>query len=191
MRTTTNFSVLDRIPDALREFLMRRSAELAGIGLIGFSAAIALALASWSVLDPSFNHAAPGQVHNLLGAPGAIAADLIMQMLGVSALAFLAPMCLWGWRLIFSGRLERAQARLGLWLAGGILTAGLASLLPVTARWPLPTGLGGVAGDALLAIPSRLLAGSGTCNACVYRNSGGWRDPLPFSLRQSARLPVR
>ncbi|WGJ15401.1 DNA translocase FtsK [Methylocapsa sp. D3K7] len=162
MRTTTNFSVLDHIPDALREFLMRRGAELAGIGLIGFSAAIALALASWSVLDPSFNHAAPGQVHNLLGAPGAIAADLIMQMLGVSALAFLAPMCLWGWRLIFSGRLERAQARLGLWIAGGILAAGLASLLPVTARWPLPTGLGGVAGDAILAIPSRLLAGSGT-----------------------------
>ena len=162
MRTTTNFSVLDHIPDALREFLMRRGAELAGLGLISFSAAIALALASWSVLDPSFNHAAPGQVHNLLGAPGAIAADLIMQMLGVSALAFLAPMCLWGWRLIFSGRLERAQARLGLWLAGGILAAGLASLLPVTARWPLPTGLGGVAGDAILAIPSRLLAGSGT-----------------------------
>jgi S-DNA-T family DNA segregation ATPase FtsK/SpoIIIE len=161
MRTTTNFSALDHIPDALRAFLMRRGAELAGLGLIGFSAAIALALASWSVLDPSFNHAAPGPVHNLLGAPGAVAADLIMQMLGVSAIAFLAPVSLWGWRLIFAGRLERVKTRLGLWLAGGLLAAGVASLLPVTTRWPLPTGLGGVAGDAILAIPNRLLAGYG------------------------------
>jgi S-DNA-T family DNA segregation ATPase FtsK/SpoIIIE len=162
MRITSNFSVLDHIPEALRAFLMRRGAELAGLGLIGFSAATALALASWSVLDPSFNHAAPGPVHNLLGTPGAIAADLIMQMLGISALAFLAPLCLWGWRLIFTGRLERKKARLGLWLMGGLLAAGLASLLPVTARWPLPTGLGGVAGDAVLALPNRLLAGYGT-----------------------------
>ena len=158
---TTNFSAAGLIPETLRTFAMRRGAEVAGLGLIGATAGIAMALASWSVTDPSFNHAAPGPVHNLLGAPGAIAADLIMQMLGVSAIAFLAPVSLWGWRLIFARRLERVQTRLLLWLAGGVLSAGLASLLPVTARWPLPTGLGGVAGDAVLAIPNRLLAGHG------------------------------
>ena len=67
----------------------------------------------------------------------------------------------WGWRLIAARRLERVKARLVLWLAGGFFAAGLASLLPVTTRWPLPTGLGGVAGDAILAIPNRLLAGHG------------------------------
>ena len=161
MRTTSHFSTFGHIPESLRAFVLRRGAELAGLGLVGGAAAIALALSSWSVEDPSFNHAAPGPVRNLLGAPGAVAADLIMQLLGISAIAFLAPLCFWGWRLIAVRRLERVKARLLLWLAGGFLAAGLASLLPVTTRWPLPTGLGGVAGDAILAIPNRLLAGHG------------------------------
>ena len=162
MRTTTRFTALDRIPESLRAFALRRAAELAGLGLIAATAGLGLALASWSVQDPSFNHAASGPVHNLLGAPGAVAADLIMQMLGLSALAFLAPVSFWGWRLIAARRMERAKARLALWLGGGVLAAGLAALLPPTARWPLPTGLGGVVGDAILAVPSRLLAGHGS-----------------------------
>ncbi|MGH6799177.1 MAG: DNA translocase FtsK 4TM domain-containing protein, partial [Roseiarcus sp.] len=88
-----------------------------------------------------------------------VAADLVMQMLGLSAIAFLAPVSFWGWRLIATRRLERVKARLVLWLGGGVLSAGLASLAPVTARWPLPTGLGGVVGDAILAAPHRMLAG--------------------------------
>ncbi len=162
MRTTTSFTALDRIPESLRAFAMRRGAELAGLGLIVATAGLALALASWSVQDPSFNHAASGPVRNLLGAPGAIAADLVMQMLGLSAIAFLTPASFWGWRLIAARRLERVKARLLLWLGGGVLSAGLASLLPVTARWPLPTGLGGVVGDAILAVPHRMLAGHRT-----------------------------
>ncbi|MGB8900202.1 MAG: DNA translocase FtsK 4TM domain-containing protein, partial [Methylocella sp.] len=159
MRTTTSFTALDRIPESLRGFALRRGAEAAGLGLIAATAGLGLALASWSVQDPSFNHAASGPVHNLLGAPGAAAADLVMQMLGLSVIAFLTPVSFWGWRLIAARRLERVKARLVLWLGGGVLWAGLASLLPVTARWPLPTGLGGVVGDAILAIPSRMLAG--------------------------------
>ena len=159
MRTTTSFTTLDRIPESLRDFALRRGAEAAGLGLIAATAGLGLALASWSVQDPSFNHAASGPVHNLLGAPGAAAADLVMQMLGLSVIAFLTPVSFWGWRLIAARRLERLKARLVLWLGGGVLWAGLASLLPVTARWPLPTGLGGVVGDAILAIPSRMFAG--------------------------------
>ena len=37
-----------------------------------------------------------------------------------------------------------------------IAAAGLASLLPAPGSWPLPTGLGGVVGDAVLAIPRRV-----------------------------------
>ncbi|MGH6853398.1 MAG: DNA translocase FtsK 4TM domain-containing protein, partial [Methylocella sp.] len=159
MRTTARFTALDRIPESLRAFAMRRGAEVAGLGLIGATAGFGLALASWSVQDPSFNHAASGPVRNLLGAPGAVAADLVMQMLGLSAIAFLAPVSFWGWRLIAARRLERVKVRLVLWLGGGVLSAALASMLPVTARWPLPTGLGGVVGDAILAVPSRVLAG--------------------------------
>jgi DNA segregation ATPase FtsK/SpoIIIE, S-DNA-T family len=134
---------------------------MAGLALTGAAAGFALALASWSVDDPSFNHAASGPVHNLLGAPGAVAADLIMQSLGLSSIAFLAAPSLWGWRLMIVRRLERARTRLMLWLAGGLCSAGLASLFPVTTRWPLPTGLGGVVGDAILLVPRRLFADHG------------------------------
>jgi DNA segregation ATPase FtsK/SpoIIIE, S-DNA-T family len=159
MRTTASYTALDRIPEPLRAFTARRGAELAGLALIATVAGAALALVSWSVEDPSFNHAAPGPVHNFLGSPGAVAADLTMQLLGLSSIAFLTPPSLWGWRLITIRRLERLRPRLLLWIAGSICAAGLAALLPVTARWPLPTGLGGVAGDAVLLLPDRLFAG--------------------------------
>jgi len=158
---TTDITALGHVSDSLRTFALRRGAELAGFGLITLTVAQALALASWSVEDPSFNHAAPGPVHNLLGAPGAASADLMMQIFGVAALAFLAPPVFWGTQLISTGRIERLRTRLMLWMAGGFCTAGITSLLPVTDRWPLPTGLGGVAGDAILSVPRYWLAGHG------------------------------
>ncbi|WOJ89175.1 DNA translocase FtsK 4TM domain-containing protein [Methylocapsa polymorpha] len=158
MRTTSTFTVFDHIPEALRIFVARRGAEMAGFGLVAAATALALALLSWSVTDPSFNHATAGPVRNLLGPAGAIVADLVMQMLGLASIALLLPLGFWGYRLLTARRLERIKTRAVLWLLGGVFSAGLASFLPVTARWPLPTGLGGVVGDAILVVPNRLFA---------------------------------
>ena len=58
MRTTRrSTSLMDRLPDPVREFLSRRSRELVGLGLLAVTAAIALSLATWSVDDPSINNA--------------------------------------------------------------------------------------------------------------------------------------
>jgi len=43
-----------------------------------------------------------------------------------------------------------------LWLFGAVLAAAFASSVPRTAHWPLPCGLGGVIGDALLRLPMEL-----------------------------------
>ncbi|MGO9674236.1 MAG: DNA translocase FtsK [Methylocella sp.] len=158
MRTTTSMTALALIPEPLRAFATRRGAEFAGLCLVAGTIAAALALLSWSVEDPSLNHATAGPVRNLLGSRGAMAADLLMQMLGLGVIGLIVPPGLWGWRLITTRRLERVQTRLLLWIVGGVLAAGLASLLPVTARWPLPTGLGGVIGDAVLMIPRKLFS---------------------------------
>jgi S-DNA-T family DNA segregation ATPase FtsK/SpoIIIE len=159
MRTTTSFTALDHIPDPLRAFAVRRAAEIAGIVLVAGTGALALALLTWSVQDPSLNHATDGPVRNLLGVPGAIAADLVMQMLGLAAVALLAPLAILGWRLMTERRLERIGRRLLFWLFGGLAAAGFAAILPVTSRWPLPTGLGGVLGDAILFLPRRAFGG--------------------------------
>jgi S-DNA-T family DNA segregation ATPase FtsK/SpoIIIE len=157
---TTSFSFIDHLPESVREFPRRRAAELVGLGVIGGVGALALALLTWSVEDPSLNHATGTAIHNLLGAPGAVAADIAMQAMGLACVAALAPPAFWGWRLVTQRRLERARVRFAAWLVGAVAAAGLASFLPAPARWPLPTGLGGVLGDAVLAAPRYLFAGS-------------------------------
>jgi DNA segregation ATPase FtsK/SpoIIIE, S-DNA-T family len=156
MRTTT-FSVIDHMPVSVREFPKRRAAEIAGLVALAGVACLTLALLTWSVSDPSLNHATNAHVHNLLGAPGAIAADLVMQFIGLASVTLLAPPAFWGWSLLTKRRLERPRIKVVLYLTGVIAAAGLASLLPAPGSWPLPTGLGGVVGDAILALPHRLL----------------------------------
>ncbi|HKF99601.1 MAG TPA: DNA translocase FtsK 4TM domain-containing protein, partial [Xanthobacteraceae bacterium] len=121
---------------------------------------LAVALGSWSVQDPSFSHATNAPVRNLLGLPGAIVSDLLMQLLGIAAVALVLPIAIWGWRLTTHRPLYRERLRLAIWLLAVLLAASFASCLPRTASWPLPAGLGGVFGDSLLRL-SVLVAGNG------------------------------
>ena len=148
------------LPDGLREALRRRLRELGGVALILLAILLALALASWSVQDPSLSHATNAPIRNALGFPGAIVADLLMQLFGVAALAFVLPVAVWGWRLASHRPLRRERIRLIFWILGVLLATAFASCLPRSATWPLPAGLGGVIGDGLLRLPI-LLAGAG------------------------------
>ncbi len=185
MRTTSSLTAFDRIPDRLRSFVLRRGAEVLGLGLWLLVGAIAMALLTWSVQDPSFNHATSGPVRNLLGWRGAVAADLLMQMLGIAAVTTLVPPGFWGWRLVARRRLGRVATRLLLWVLGCIGAAGLASMLPSTARWPLPSGLGGVVGDAVLAVPTWIFGGFGPGMLLV---GVGLTLTAVFSLSRSIRM---
>jgi DNA segregation ATPase FtsK/SpoIIIE, S-DNA-T family len=162
-----HFSAIDYIPEVFRDFVRRRFAEFSGILLLALSAAIALSLATWSVQDPSLNHAVNGPIRNLLGRPGAVVADLIMQLTGLAAIVLLLPPSFWGLQLVSKRRLEKLRGRIGLWLLGTVAASGFASLLPATDRWPLPSGLGGVVGDAILVLPRKLAMGSGLVFAVV------------------------
>jgi DNA segregation ATPase FtsK/SpoIIIE, S-DNA-T family len=137
--------------------LQRRLRELGGIALLSLAVAGGLALATWSEQDPSLSHATNAPVHNLLGVPGATAADLLMQLFGLGSLALLLPLAIWGYRLIGHRPLNHERVRVVLWAAGTVLAAAFASCLPRTAHWPLPSGLGGVIGDALLRLPNVLM----------------------------------
>jgi S-DNA-T family DNA segregation ATPase FtsK/SpoIIIE len=153
-------SMIDRSLDGmaflsgqLGAVLRRRLRELGGIALISLAMMAALALATWSVDDPSLSHATHASVHNLLGRPGAIAADLMMQLLGLGSLALLLPIGVWGYRLLGHRPLSRERLRVLLWVFGAVLAAAFASCLPRGTHWPLPSGLGGVVGDAMLRAP--------------------------------------
>ena len=155
------FLSLHALPEPVRDFVARRCSDAIGLALLGSASAIALSLVTWSVRDPSLNHATGDPVRNLLGRSGAVTADLVMQIVGIASIALLVPVALWGWRLLTRRRLERAALRIVLWLIGVLAACALASLLPTTDRWPLTTGLGGVIGDALLAAPRHYLGTAG------------------------------
>jgi S-DNA-T family DNA segregation ATPase FtsK/SpoIIIE len=145
--------------DELRALLRRRICESGGFALIVLAAAIAIALATWSVQDPSLSHATDAPVRNFLGTPGAVGADLLMQLFGLASTVFVLPVAVWGWRIVTHRPFDREWMRLSFWLAGTVFAAGFAACLPKSDHWPLPSGLGGVIGDAVLALPA-LVTGS-------------------------------
>src|ERR1700688_1099682 len=135
---------LSFLSDGLREMVRRRLREIAGLALIATAILLAVALASWSVQDPSLSHATVNPVRNRLGLPGAITADLMMQLLGLGALALALPIAVWGWRLASHRRLRREWLRFAVWIIGVLLASTFASCVPRSHAWPLPAGLGGV-----------------------------------------------
>src|SRR5689334_3536729 len=151
--TDRSLDVIAFVSEHFRDIIRRRLSELAGLSLITLSLLGALALATWSVQDPSLSHATQKPIHNLLGFPGAIFSDLAMQLLGLAAILLLVPETLLGWRLL-SHRPLGDKWRSLLWIAVTFMAAAFASTLPHIGSWPLPTGLGGVAGDAVLRLPA-------------------------------------
>ena len=143
------------ISEHFRDILRRRFNELAGLALIILALLGAVALATWSVQDPSLSHATQTPVHNLLGFPGAIFADLAMQLLGLASVLLLLPEALLGWRLLSHRPLGEKWRGL-IWIVATLFAAAFASTLPRIGSWPLPTGLGGVFGDALLRLPAMI-----------------------------------
>jgi len=144
------------LPEDLGAAIRRRIREITGIAFIAIAVLAACALATWSIKDPSWSYATNAPVHNVLGITGAIAADLLTQLFGLAAVALIIPIAAWGWRLLTHRKFDRPRLRVAMWLFGTLLAAAFASCLPRTAAWPLPTGLGGVIGDALLRGPAAL-----------------------------------
>src|ERR1700682_40473 len=143
------------VSEHFRDILRRRFSELAGLVVIPLALLGPIALATWSVQDPSLSHATQTPIHNLLGFPGAIFADLAMQLLGLAAAMLLVPEMLLGWRLL-SHRPMGEKWRGLLWILATFLAAGFVSALPRIGSWPLPSGLGGVFGDAMLRAPAMI-----------------------------------
>lgn len=157
--------LVGHLPPSIREGLARRMRELTGLGLIGLSGVASAALMTWSVQDPSLSHATSRPIRNILGYAGAIGADLAMQILGLGAIMLVLTVAVWGWRMMTHRPFDREALRLGSWILCTVIAAGFVSCWPHGGAWPLPTGLGGVVGDALVRAPAVIFGPPGT----IYR----------------------
>src|SRR5213080_1804468 len=157
--------LVGHLPVSIREALARRLRELAGLSLISLSGVAAAALMTWSVQDPSLSHATSRPIRNILGYAGAIGADLAMQILGLGAIMLVLTVAVWGWRMMTHRPFDREALRLGCWILCTVIAAGFASCWPHGGAWPLPTGIGGVVGDALVRAPAVIFGPAGA----IYR----------------------
>jgi DNA segregation ATPase FtsK/SpoIIIE, S-DNA-T family len=162
--------LVGHLPPSIREALARRLRELVGTGLLALSGVGAAALMTWSVQDPSLSHATSRAIRNIVGYPGAIGADLLMQILGLGAIMLILPVAIWGWRMVTHRPFDREALRIASWILCTVLAAGFASCWPHGGAWPLPTGLGGVVGDALVRAPALVFGPAGL----VYRLALGF-----------------
>jgi S-DNA-T family DNA segregation ATPase FtsK/SpoIIIE len=169
--------LVGQLPASIREALARRLRELTGLALLSLSGVAAAAIMTWSVQDPSLSHATSRAIRNIVGYPGAIGADLLMQILGLGAIMLILPVAVWGWRMLTHRTFDREALRVACWILCTVTAAGFASCWPHGGAWPLPTGLGGVVGDALVRAPAvvfgppgiiyRLVLGIVLCAAVV------------------------
>jgi S-DNA-T family DNA segregation ATPase FtsK/SpoIIIE len=123
-----------------------------GSGLLLLFGALAglVALASYNPADGSLNNATGRDALNWLQGPGATAADLLLQLIGIAAYVGLAIPAVWG-ALALSGRgLGHGNWRAIAWPAGTLLIAAGLGGLP--SPLILPAGTGGLVGLVAFAI---------------------------------------
>lgn len=145
----------------------------AGLMLVLAAAAALIALVSYNADDASLNNANVRDVSNWLGPLGAVASDLMLQVFGLAAVAFLAPLFVWGTRALRGKSLKYAMWRLVAWPLGTMLSAAGLGLLPAPAR--LPAGFGGWIGIAATNLSAHAAAG-------WHAGWVGWSLPLLLLL---------
>jgi len=153
-------------PAGVPAFFRRRVIEGGGIALIAAGLALFAAFASYSPTDPSFNTATWVAADNLMGYPGAVAADLLLQSLGLAAVLIAFVPVAWGWRLVTAHRLSRPWFRIVLFPLGVLLAALAFAGVQQPADWALTAGLGGFAGSILFSKSIALIA-----------TTTGWVEP--------------
>ncbi len=140
------------LPNSLEYGLKQGSIKSIGAGLIICALLCWASLLSWSVNDPSLNHATNATTNNLLGKSGAIFADILFQIFGLAAIFIILPIAAAGFRLLLNKPVDKLRLRLLSWPVSSVLLATTVTLLPRTEGWKLPQSYGGIAGDTMAQI---------------------------------------
>ncbi len=135
----------------IRRFMRATIARLTGLALLSAGIFLFLSVLTHAPLDPSLNIAADGPASNVAGMAGAYVSDMVMQSIGWGAYGMALGLITWGIMLISipARRSLITWPKVIVFLIGVILLSLATAALPIPAKWPFATGLGGVFGDAL------------------------------------------
>ncbi len=145
------------LPDVMEERLTAWFARCIGIALCVVGAAGWISLLTWSVGDPSLSHASYAPASNLLGAPGAVVSDLLLQFFGLASVFIVLAPAVWGYELIAGGQISMFRLRVLLLPVATLALAAGTSALPTAATWPLYHGFGGLLGDLIYNLAASIL----------------------------------
>ena len=138
-------------PATGRAFLGGHAAEITGLLLALAGLALLIALATYDSHDPSLNTASSRETRNLVGRPGALLSDLLLQSFGFAAILPGLTLLVWAWRLVSRRGMGSVAIRLAALLAAiPAAAAALASFSTQgTVPWPTLAGPGGASGRLL------------------------------------------
>src|SRR5499433_3636057 len=102
------------LPASVRIRLQEGLWKALGFLALAACAVLGASLLSWSANDPSLMRATSGGASNLLGPPGAILSDMLMQMLGLAGVFVLLPPLFWALRLLTADAPRALRGRLVL-----------------------------------------------------------------------------
>ncbi len=152
-------------PPALHSASVQTGLRRAGatIGAAAFGAYGIAATLSYSPTDRSWNVSNDEPIHNVLGAPGAALADLMVQTIGVAAPAAFAALFAAGVARIVRKRLitQISTSRLMSGVSGIALLAGAASCIDAKNPWLTEVGIGGMIGDWIAAALNGIVSMTG------------------------------
>lgn len=157
MRSQSHALTLNEGDSGFTGFLRRQVRKLAGTAILVTVAAVVASLATWNVADPSFSHATDNPVTNAAGYPGAVVSDLLMQFFGLGSVVALVPAIVWAIGLVLGRGILQPGKRVFAWFGAAALGSGIIGCMEAPPTWPLPSGLGGVFGDIVLALPGRFI----------------------------------
>ena len=136
---------------AVRGLFRQRVGQLAAVGVALSALALLVALGTYNPHDPSLNTATSRAATNLVGLPGAIAADGLLQYFGAAGVLPVAALLAWSYRMA-GARPVRMAMRLGFLVLALPVAAGVLSVVPRpvgAAGWPAGAGPGGAVGSLL------------------------------------------
>lgn len=124
----------------------------AAMSLIGLGGLLLIIQLTYSPFDATMDTAGVGGISNAFGAPGAWAANLLMQTLGWGGLFASGLMIASGLRRLIrrTPRIQTRMDRFGravIYMGCVVFGAATLSAFPIPQSWPMGSGLGGWFGD--------------------------------------------